>query len=266
MATWQRRAVMAGLGMAAAFTVQVAAAFGQGCAAMSTGAMAYGVVGGATSALPYSATVTTTFDQKFADGNSIHKTATTHQARDSAGRTRNEMTGGCVTMPDGQTGQIMRISVYDPATRTQLSWATGGNSEKVVRVYHQPPPPPLLPVAKTVQRPQAPPPSRVTFREEKLGIRTIAGVMADGTRNVRIVPAGFDGNAQTMEFADEVWIARDLQLAVLKISDDPASGARTTTEVMELNQTEPDASLFAAPAGYTLEEQSVKVLDAAGTQ
>jgi hypothetical protein len=266
MATWRRRVGMAGVSVAAVFAVQATAAFGQGCAAMTTGAAVYGVASGSKSALPYSATVTTTLDEKFADGNSIHKTATTHQARDSAGRTRNEMTGGCETGRDGQTEQIMRISVYDPATRTSLSWAVGGNSEKVVRVYHQPPPPPRVPTAKTAQRPPVPPPSRVTFRVEKLGIRTIAGVMADGARNVRVVPAGLDGNAQTMEFPDEIWIARDLQLAVLNISDDPTFGARTTTEVVELSQAEPDASLFAAPAGYTLEEQSMKILDGVGAQ
>jgi hypothetical protein len=44
---------------------------------------------------------------------------------------------------------------------------------------------------------------------------------------------------------------------------DPRSGLNKI-EVVELNQGEPDPALFAAPAGYSREEQSVKAISSAG--
>lgn len=50
------------------------------------GAVMYG--GQNLKGAPYSATVKATGDQKLVDGNAIHSSATTRQARDSAGRTK----------------------------------------------------------------------------------------------------------------------------------------------------------------------------------
>jgi hypothetical protein len=51
----------------------------------------------------------------------------------------------------------------------------------------------------------------------------------------------------------------------LRIYDDPRSG-QNKIEVVELNQGEPDPALFAAPADYSLEEQSVKAISSTRVQ
>jgi hypothetical protein len=85
---------------------------------------------------------------------------------------------------------------------------------------------------------------------EDLGSKSIAGVMADGTRTVNTVPSGQAGNDQPTKIVDETWVAKDLDLALLRIEDNSRTG-RTTTEVVNLKKGELEASLFGTPAGYS---------------
>jgi hypothetical protein len=265
------RAMTLGLVAVLAFVVAGTGAWAQTpCGVMvSVGARTYGPQPKANA--PYSATVQTTHEQKLADGNTIHGSVTTHQARDSAGRMMTEIASGCVIGPDGKSGPVVRVSVYDPATRTTLSWAVNDSSAfaKVVRVMHPVEPAPVAPptpeqrqqqMAQARQRRQ-----QSEYHNEALGSRNIEGVTAEGTRTTHTIRAGEMGNDQPIEIVDEIWIDKDLGLAMLSVNDSPMNG-RTTTQVMELNQSEPDAALFAAPAGYKLEEQVVKSVSAVGSQ
>jgi hypothetical protein len=231
----------------------------------SVGAVLYG--GQNLKGAPYSATVKATRDQKLADGNAIHSSATTHQARDSAGRTMSQISAGCNYGPDGQLLPLIRVTVNDPESRTSISWGVNDSSPKVVRIVHQPEPVPLS-SAEKVQRQQAAqmrPQSRTEVHSENLGSKIIVGVVADGSRTTRTIPAGEEGNDLPLETVEETWIAKDLRLVMLRTYDDPRSG-RLKIEVVELNQGEPDPGLFAAPAGYSLEEQSVKAIPSTGVQ
>jgi len=243
------------LGMAAGAQV-TATCKGMG----SVGAVLYGEQN--LKGAPYSATVKATRDQRLADGNAIHGAATTHQARDSAGRTMSQMSAGCNYGPDGQLVPLIRVTVNDPESRTSLSWGVNDSSPKVVRIVHRPEPVPLSPAEK-VQRQQVAqmrPQSHTEVHSENLGSKIIVGVMADGTRTTRTtIPAGEEGNDLPLVTVEETWTARDLHLIVLRIYDDPRSG-QNKVEVVELNQGEPDPALFAAPAGYGLEEQGVKAI------
>jgi hypothetical protein len=233
----------------------------------SIGAILYG--GQNRSGAPYSATVKTTHEQKLADGNAIHGSTTTHQARDSAGRTMTEIAAGCTYGPDGQLQALIRITVNDSETRTLLSWTVNDSSQKkIARVVHQPELVPAKPSVQTSQRLQAAQMrqrSRTEVRSENLGSKIIAGVMAEGNRMTRTVPAGEEGNDLQLEIVDETWTAKDLGLIVVRISDDPRHG-RDTTEIVELKQGEPDPALFVPRADYTLEEQSVKAIVSAAVQ
>jgi hypothetical protein len=252
-------------------------AFGvAGMAALAQAPNPCGVLGGGNvmagnaykANVPYSATVQTTFERKLADGNAIHGSATTHQARDSAGRTRSEFSSGCVVGSDGQFKQMIRVTVYDPATGTTLAWTVNDQpaAAKVVHVMHRPEPPAVAPPPAAVQRqPAAQVRQKSPLRGEDLGSRNIEGVTAGGSRSKRTIPAGQMGNDQPIEMVDEIWITQDLGLMMLRIEDNPLNG-RTTTEVVELNQAEPDAALFAAPAGYRLEEVVTKSVSSAGSQ
>lgn len=195
----------------------------------------------------YSATVRTTVDQTLDDGSVIHLSITTHQARDGAGRHFDEESFGCRPGPDGERHPVLRRFVTDPATGTTTSW-TVDDSAKVLHVLHEPP---------RVARPTVPPTTKQQSPEDErramvelgidpgvdLGSKKIAGVVAEGNRTA--------GGTQTgHKVVDERWIAKDLGLEMLRITDNPKTG-RTTVEVVDLKQGKPDPALFAPPAGYT---------------
>jgi hypothetical protein len=232
------------------------------CGMMANGIMWY-VSGGntPTTNAPFSATIRTTHDQKFVDGNVIQGQIVTHAYRDSAGRIRSETTMGlCNIGPDGQFRPTFSISVDDVATRTSVSWQANDSGEKVARVYHEPDPktaaaaaPPLTEQQR--QRiAQLQEHSRKYTHDEKLGSKMIDGVMTDGHRQISTIPAGEQGNDRPIETTDESWVTRDSTMTLLHIQDDPRAG-HTVTEVTELIQGEPDPSLFAPPSGYKLVEQ-----------
>jgi hypothetical protein len=214
---------------------------------------------------PYNATVTTTQEKELADGSVVRSSVTTHQARDSAGRTRTESSLECQPGSDGVSHRVFHIGVYDPTTGTSMIW-TPDDPAKVLRVLHEsrlpPVAKPVLAKPDTNTRHDAKVgrgcPCFPVFRTEDLGNRSIAGVIADGTRLTNKIPAGVGGKGQPSKNVREIWVARGLGLWMLRIEENPIKG-RTTTEVVDLNQGEPDASLFTPPAGYKLEGQgSVK--------
>jgi hypothetical protein len=221
----------------------------------------------------FSGTVKTSFEQKLADGNAIHSVTHTHQARDSAGRTRREMEEGCTRGADGEMHPRLAIMVNDPVARTALNWqeATDGMPQ-IVHVFHMPAPQPrremttaelerqkkVLAAAKTRQLPQ-----QKETRTESLGTKDINGISAQGTRITRTIPAGEEGNDQPLAVVNETWRSKELGLTVMAISDDPRRG-RTVTEYEELNRGEPDGALFSAPPGYTVQEQPVGILGGIG--
>ena len=96
------------------------------CGMMANGIMWY-VSGGntPTTNAPFSATIRTTHDQKFVDGNVIHGQIVTHAYRDSAGRVRSETSGLCNFDPDGQLRPTFTISVDEAARRAEALEAQG---------------------------------------------------------------------------------------------------------------------------------------------
>src|SRR5581483_8813457 len=87
---------------------------------------------------------------------------------------------------------------------------------------------------------------------EDLGLQTINGVAAKGSRITRTIPAGAMGNAQAIQTVREVWTAVDLKVPVMVKTTDPRFGT-TVTQLTNINRAEPDASLFQAPAGFTVQ-------------
>jgi hypothetical protein len=216
---------------------------------------------GSKSNSPFSVTYRTTFEQRFADGNAIHRTLITHEFRDSTGRTKTESSLACNLGEDGLMKPMLAISVQDPITHTLMSWQVDGRN-KIVRLVHLDGPRPT-PVAS------APAPDQIkmgaALREywnthkhtEKLGNRTIAGLQCDGTKEVTTIPAGEQGNDLPIVSSREFWIARGLGLLMLQVTDDPRIG-HTMIEVTDISSTEPPASVFAPPADYKLEEQPTR--------
>jgi hypothetical protein len=214
--------------------------------------------------------VKTTFEQKLADGNTIHGVMRTRQARDSAGKTRTEFAQGCERGEDGQPQEMLTVSVNDPALKTLMNWQVNQFAmPKVVRIIHQNEIPIKQPspeeLAERLKMAQLRQPSKNEYRVEDLGTRSFHGVTAQGSRKVRTIPTGEEGNDLPLVIIDETWVSKQLGLAVMIVRDDPRQG-RTTAEFEELNVGEPDAALFAAPAGYKLEDVHPNVIPAVEPQ
>lgn len=91
--------------------------------------------------------------------------------------------------------------------------------------------------------------SKYEERTEKLGMQTIEGVEAEGTRTVTTIPAGAVGNERPIDIVYERWYSNDLQLVVLSRHSDPRSGEQTY-RLTSIRRGEPDPSLFTVPNGY----------------
>jgi hypothetical protein len=209
---------------------------------------------------PYSGTLKTSFEQKLPDGNAVHGFQMVHQARDSKGRTMGEMAIGCMRDEVGQPRERLLVSVFDPTTNTAMNWQVDDLMPKLVHVSRMSIPnhkqPTVEEAAEQMKRSQilARAQRHDEVRVENLGSKTVTGVLVEGMRTVRTIPAGEEGNDLPLEVINEQWTSKELGLTLIRIDDDPRRG-RTTIEFEDLSLGEPDPAVFAAPAGYKIVEQ-----------
>src|SRR5258707_247961 len=90
-------------------------------------------------------------------------------------------------------------------------------------------------------------------KTESLGLQTVGGVNAEGTRTTRTIPAGEIGNEKPITVVSERWYSADIQMDVKSPHSDPRFG-NTTYTLTNIQRAEPAATLFAVPAGYTIEQ------------
>jgi hypothetical protein len=228
---------------------------------------------------PYTATEKTTWVQKLADGTTITRVTTTTMIRDSQGRTLRKE-----NIPFSDAQGFNHFVVTDPATHTTTVWTTMNKQATRVHLpdFHQLPArpssmgngsasgssvmvtsgavgigtvgsfttgagPALLPGVPTD------PNLKPTFKHEKLDGKTIAGVYAEGVRTTTY-PTGFMGNDRPIVVVHETWTSPDLKLIVYSTNDDPRSGLQTT-ELTNLDRSEPDPTLFQVPTDYQVKDQ-----------
>ena len=89
--------------------------------------------------------------------------------------------------------------------------------------------------------------------QESLGNQTIEGVLAEGTRTTRTIPAGAIGNELDIRIVSERWYSPELRMVVMSKHSDPRSG-ETTYRLTNINRAEPAKSLFEVPPGFTVSE------------
>jgi hypothetical protein len=220
---------------------------------------------------PYSGTEVTTTTQVLAGGNTIQSQHQSTVYRDSQGRMRTDTT---VTHPGTRPGATTASS-QTPTTITTIHDPVAGvmrqvdNDRKVVNE---------IPIRTPGNRPNATGaprngatagqrangrgpnaqrPADPNVTTENLGMQTINGVAATGTRITRTIPAGTMGNAQAIQSVREVWTSADLKVPVMVKTSDPRHGT-TVTQLTNISRTEPDAALFQAPAGYTVHQGAAR--------
>jgi VCBS repeat-containing protein len=209
--------------------------------------------------VPWTLTRTTTTVQTLADGTTITNTFTVKEARDSEGRAYSETQQTLHVRADGQPIDLTNYIVFDPIARVHITWQ---NRTKIANVTHMPDPqasqqrtqPVQLP---DVDMPRVPQTGRPTQQQksEDLGVRTIAGIEAKGTRATGVIPVGDWGNDRPITIVTENWVSTQYNIQLLTITDDPRSGKRTD-EVTEFQPGEPDPKLFQIPEGYTVRDHA----------
>lgn len=197
----------------------------------------------AVTGAPFSAVAVRTTTQTLEDGNRIVRTTRTNDYRDSQGRERTEPQPSASVL--GEPVTLARVIIADPVAgvtynlNPKLSTAV-----QMQRVNF------TMGNAGVVFRP-VPGATKVT---EDLAPQTIEGVFATGTRTTTTIPAGQVGNEKDLSVVDETWYSPDLQMNVKTRHYDPRSG-ETLYTLTQISRTEPDASLFQVPAGYSTAPQ-----------
>jgi len=216
-----------------------------------------GGIGGKTvTGAPFSANFTTQSTQALADGNQIQRSTSGTVDRDSQGRTRRDLTlpGIGPWAADGKAApHVVMINdvvadkeyILEPDRKIahQVRVLRGGRRRGGRRFEDDGPPP------------GGPPPGDddkgvVTI---SLGTQTINGVLAEGTRYTRTIPAGAIGNQNPIVITTERWYSPDLQMVVLSKRSDPRTG-ETITQLTNIQRGEPDAGLFQVPSDYTVKQ------------
>jgi len=211
---------------------------------------------------PYSATFTMVATEKLQDGTTLNHTVTRVVARDSLGRTREE-----ITMPargaDKQPHTM--ITIFDPVAKTVTMLRTEKKTAIVVPIFEPrgqhgfgrrgtggPPPAGDNAQAAPEGAPHRGPRENKNFATTDLGSKTIDGVVATGKRFTRTIPANTMGNTAPIVMTHEDWFSQDLKVELSRLDVNPFRGTDTMT-VSGLTKAEPAASLFKVPDGYTVE-------------
>jgi hypothetical protein len=213
---------------------------------------------------PFSATITTHTSQTYSDGTNVNQTTTVVQYRDAEGRTRveNDAPGGkLISIRDPVAGVVYSL---DAAAKTvvqrPIAGAGGARGGALASPTGDAPP-----VAGArggrgarggsmttasgadaiVENGKRNPNNTV----EDLGMMTVNGVPARGTRITNVIPVGAIGNDREFRSVDERWYSPDLNMLVKSVSTDPRFGT-TTREMSNISRANPDRSLFEVPADY----------------
>ncbi len=210
--------------------------------------------GKVVSGAPYTATVSTEMIQTLSDGNRIENKATALLARDSQGRTRREETMGMVG--PWQVNGPKLVFINDPASQTNYVLDSNKQTATVLKhaAINAPGAEPGFKVEFPGKNPGSEQPEEI--KTESLGSQTMEGVVVEGKRVTRTIPAGQIGNSQPIEITSEVWTSPDLQVMVMSRHKDPRFG-ETIYQLTEIQRVEPDHSLFVIPAGYSVKNVNV---------
>ncbi len=211
--------------------------------------MGFGSFGGLThttlTGAPFSATETKLTRRTLADGTQVQQQQQSTIYRDSAGRVRIDTTLGGSSSGGTQPARTVSM-IYDPVA----GYTYRLNAQTMTAVKSP------LPQKNSANNGSHTPrqhsdSAQVTTQD--LGTQTINGVSATGTQVTRTIPAGAIGNTNPIQVVQVTWASAALQIPVQVSVTDPRFG-NTTTNLTNIVQTAPDASLFQVPANYTISD------------
>jgi hypothetical protein len=173
--------------------------------------------------------------------------------RDSEGRARREM---LLRLAGDETNGIFIIEVFDPIAGVQFVLDDQSHIAHRAPFSAEKPRPPSLTVpgytAETDPAARRPNPNEST---EYFVNQTMEGVNVVGKRITRNYAAGFQGSGVPFTIVNEEWLCPELDMRILDKSTD-SRGTERTFRVSNINRSEPDASLFRIPEGYTTVDEA----------
>lgn len=227
---------------------------------------------------PFSAVGQTQSSTVFADGNRIVRTNTVHYFRDGQGRTRVERPAssqgsavGFAVKEGGNNGALghvvavdtSRTTIDDPVSgeridliapmkmATVIKYTPGRGAQQLQMIsdlresmatYG------LLGLGMGLGADARTTESSV--ETTSLGEKVVNGVLATGTRTVRVISVGALGNEKPITSTLEQWKSAELGIPV-QITQTSSIGERLTYNLQDVVRAEPDPALFTVPAGYT---------------
>lgn len=197
---------------------------------------------------PYSADMTNVSIQTLPDGNTIQHTTTGHVARDSQGRTYEQIT--TPSGPFGQNGPVTMTFLTDPVAG--YTYVLNSQTKTATRRPFK-----AAPAGSNGQEGWAGPRGNGHVNanrvESDLGTENVNGVNAQGKSITHTVPAGAIGNTQPIVSTSETWYSPELQVAISAKNSDPRFG-HSTYSLTNIQRSDPPASLFQIPADYTIQD------------
>jgi hypothetical protein len=223
---------------------------------------------------PFTADAILESKQTLADGTHITNTQTISVARDSQGRTRRDET---LPSPAADGQPLKTIMISDPVA--QVNYVLGPDkiarkfpfsklapdsgdisiSTSHVVAFEDNPQVQQFKTATIVAEGAGGMPARLLLKgagestTDALGTQTINGVLANGTRTTRTIPAGQIGNDSALVITSERWYSDDLHVLVMSTQTDPRFG-ESSFQLSNIQRTEPATSMFQVPSDYTIEE------------
>jgi hypothetical protein len=198
---------------------------------------------------PFSATEERHTLQILGDGTRIENTETHRFYRDDQGRTRTERPDGVVMIHDPVKGITAEMDVNNKKVQgmTVMRRSTPFNSGLEATKAKLADEAKLRGQIKADISAQAAK-SSMTGSEEKLGLQSVNGVMAEGFRKTTNIDAGQIGNDRPIRIVSERWFSSDLQVLVKSSNSDPRFG-ETNYQLTNISQAAPDSALFQVPDG-----------------
>ena len=226
---------------------------GRGPGHMGPGGMGFGMgMGRTVTGAPFSGQEVTEETQTLANGNVITRKNQANVFRDSSGRVRTERTVPAGRLAAGQTaaqaGTKTIVSIHDPVAGVSSDLDTTAKTARQMTLPNRGGNPDFQNRGGRGPNAAASDANVVTT---DLGMQTINGVQATGTRVTRTIPSGQIGNAQAIQVVTETWRSADLQMPVMTKRTDPIHG-NVVTQLTNITRSEPDPSLFQVPSDYTV--------------
>jgi hypothetical protein len=202
---------------------------------------------------PFTATAVGESNRTLADGTKISQKVQSTLYRDAQGRVRKETTLPAIgPLAAGGTPKSL-VFIHDPVA------GTGYILDANRKIAHKLPQHPQktadadATAAGTTGKGWGGRPVNANVTKESLGSQTINGILAEGTRYTRTIPAGHIGNDKPVTIVNEEWYSPDLQIIVQSKRSDPLVG-ETTYNVTSIQRTAPASTLFSVPSDYTVKD------------